>query len=114
MNPLQGLPCYSFPYFLDFIIGLKVGALWGSNLAVGTTGNDEASLRIICEKNLYDTIVVNSLVDDENDQNKGKRKNTIQFIHFIFQYLPSQLLLLISILPSLSDIYKRTNVLSND
>lgn len=66
-----------------------MGALWGSNLAVGTTGNDEASLRIICEKNLYDTIVVNSLVDDENDQNKGKRKNTIQFIYFIFQYLLS-------------------------
>ena len=53
-------------------IGLKVGALWGSNLAEGTTGNGESSLRIICEKNLYDTIVINSLVDDENDQNKGK------------------------------------------
>lgn len=51
---------------------MKVGALWGSNLAIGTTGNAESSLRIICEKNLYDTIVLNSLIDDENDQNKGK------------------------------------------
>ena len=26
---------------------------------------------IVCEKNFYDTIIINTLSDDENDQNKG-------------------------------------------
>ncbi|XP_066930115.1 uncharacterized protein [Clytia hemisphaerica] len=52
-------------------LNLKVGALWGSNIAEGTTGNTEPSLRVVCEKNLYDTVIINTLSDDANDQNKG-------------------------------------------
>jgi len=72
--------------FCFFFTDLKVGALWGSNLAEATTGNTEESLRVICSKRLYDTIVLNTLSDEANDQNKGWFTLSLLFIFLLISW----------------------------